>query len=150
MNFLWFGVQNYLDQNLYPKDVVSSLWASFSISHIICLIILLLQNLIFNYCSKCYLVPRLIMEDVLNIIMVISTILAWKFYWDLIDHWFYFKSTAFYLYLGGHIGGFILAVICNVTGSLVGPGTSFLDGENKETKSYFEVNFLTGIFKVIL
>ena len=103
--------QNYLDQNLYPKDVVSSLWASFSISHIICLIILLLQNLIFNYCSKFYLVPRLIMEDVLNIIMVISAILAWKFYWDLIDHWFYFKSTAFYLYLGGHIGGFILAVI---------------------------------------
>ncbi len=46
------------------------------------------------------------------------------------------------------VASFILAVCCNVTGSLVGPGTSFLDGECKETKAYFEIDFLAGLIKV--
>lgn len=81
--------------------------------------------------------------------MVLTTVIAWKFYWDIMDYLFYTKNNAFNLFIIGHFLTFIFAVIFNITGSLVGPGTSFFDGEVKETKSYFEIDFVSTLFKVI-
>lgn len=148
MNFIWFGLQSYFDNVIYPDDPVYCIVTTFAISHIICLVILFSQNLVFGQCVQCCLVPRLVVEDLFNIIMVVSVTLAWKFYWNVIDYLFYDKSKAFYLFLGGHIGSYLIALACNITGSLVGPGTGLQDGENKETKAYFEVSFLSNIFKV--
>ena len=103
---IWFGIEAYFDQIIYPNDTISRIIFMFAISHSICLFLLLVQNSIFEKCSNqnsCSLIPRLIVENVFNIIMCISVILAWKFYWDAFDYLFYKKESALIFFTVGHV-----------------------------------------------
>ncbi len=103
---IWYGIEAYFDQLIYPNDTTSRILVMFVISHSTCIFLLLVQNSIFQKCSNqnsCSLVPRLIVENLFNIIMCVSTILAWKFYWDAFDYFFYKKETAFLFFTIGHV-----------------------------------------------
>ena len=71
MNFIWYGFQNYFDSLIFPNDYFMRLTVTFACSHGICLFVLLIQYKIFKFVSKFSLVPRLIVEDSMNIIMII-------------------------------------------------------------------------------
>jgi hypothetical protein len=150
MNFIWYGFQNYFDSLIFPNDYFMRLTVTFAVSHGICLFVLLIQYKIFKFVSKFSLVPRLIVEDSMNIIMIITTTVYWKFYWDLCDYLFYNKEILLYLYLAGHLISFGFTVLCNITGVLVGPDPGFFDGDIKFTKSYFDLNFASDNFKVYI
>ena len=48
-----------------------------------------------------------------------------------------------------HFGSFVLAAILRITTLLVGPGTYYMDGDiSKDANGYFEITYLSSIFKV--
>ena len=150
MNLIWFGVQNYFDSIIYPNDWFWRLLITFLVSHCSCALILFVQTVIFKIFRRCQLVPRLIGEDFMNTLMIVTTILYWKFYWDLCDYFIRNQPYVFYLYLAGHLVTFAITIICNVTGDIVGPDPLFYDGEAQITKAYFEVNFASSLFQVFI
>jgi hypothetical protein len=123
---------------------------SLIISHIIYLIIALCQTIIFERASESSLLARLITEDFIHILMYISAVISWKFYWDSCDYYInlkHKKPISFYTF--GHFLSFTMACVFKVSALLVGPGNSFLNGENIVLlSSYFEINYLTTIFEV--
>lgn len=146
----WRGAENTFDILVFPNDVLPSLACSFGSSHLIYLFVAFIQAFIYKRFSKSTLLTRLIAEDFMYIIMFLSSVFSWKFYWDLIDYLIVTRQNSFYLYVFGHIVSFMIAVCLKVSAILVGPGTSYMDGEITEIDSYFEVNYLTTIYKVNL
>lgn len=149
-NFIWFGVQNYMDSVIYPDDKLTSLFVTFTSSHLASLLLLSIQQVLFNKCAQFPLIARIVVEDLFNILMFMTAILYWKFYWDLFSYLISSDPTiAFYFFLLGHFVSFAIFVIVNATGSLVGPGVDYLDGEIEETRAYCDINFTNDLFKVI-
>lgn len=107
----------------------------------------------YRFISKRNLAIRLIAENIVNLLMIVSVILYWNFYWDLIDYNIlndqkkpYFLNT----FLIGHFSSFALAVCLKTTSLLAGPGTKILDGQIKEgSEAFFDINYLSAIFKVL-
>lgn len=147
MNFIWFGVQNYLDSVIYPNDQQMDLIVSFFSSHLLCFALLLVQRVIFRHVSQYSLIPRLIVEDTVNTLMIISVVLYWKFYWDLGDYFVLESPYKLEFFLAGHFVAFLLSVITKSTGILVGPGIDYLDGEINETKAFFEITYSSEIYQ---
>lgn len=110
-----------------------------------------IQHFVFRQFSKSTLIARLIAEDFMYIVMFLSSVFSWKFYWDLMSLVVLSRIDGFYVFLGGHFLVFLVALALKVSAILVGPGTSFLDGEILDSDdSYFQVNYLTTIYTVIL
>ncbi len=145
---VWRGFDNVSDHYIFPNEPLKAIITCLTISHVIYLIVILVQKYLYKRFSKSYLFPRLLVEDIFHLIMLASTVLSWKFYWNSIDYFFYTKSNAFYIYTIGHFVSFVIALRINVSAMLVGPGTSLLDGEITESKSYFEINYFSSLFEV--
>ena len=96
------------------------------------------------------LVYRLLIEDSIHLIMFYSAVLAWKFYWNAIDFLIVNEKNQLYVCIGFHMVPFLLALMTKTSAMLVGPGTSFLDGERIQNTAnvYFELNYLNALFMV--
>ena len=113
------------------------------------ILIAIVETMIYRQCTKKNLIPRILAEDVMQLLQYGSAILAWKFYWNSIDYYLYSPSNAFNLYVIGHFATFVIAVVFRVSAVLVGPGIRFLDGEDVNSGSYFEINYFSHIFQVL-
>ncbi len=82
--------------------------------------------------------------------MFYSAVLAWKFYWNAIDFLIVNEKNQLYVCIGFHMVPFLLALMTKTSAMLVGPGTSFLDGERIQNTAnvYFELNYLNALFMV--
>lgn len=146
----WRGAENSFDDVVFPDDYPKKLLVSFALSHSIYIFVAISQHFIFSRFSKSTLLARLVAEDFMYIIMFFSSVFSWKFYWDLMSMFVLDRTEQFYIFLGGHFLVFFLALALKVSAILVGPGTSFLDGDvlESEDDSYFQVNYLTTIYMV--
>jgi hypothetical protein len=89
--------------------------------------------------------------DLVHIVMFYSSVLAWKFYWNAIDFYIVTNKNQLYVYIAFHLAAFLAAILTKTSVILVGPGTSFMDGEiSPEITAYFEINYLNSIFNVSL
>lgn len=146
----WRGAENSFDELVFPNDYPKKLAVSFSLSHSTYIIVAVFQHFVFRRFSKSTLIARLIAEDFMYILMFLSSVFSWKFYWDLMGLFVLDRSDQFAIFLGGHFLVFFVALLLKVSAILVGPGTSFLDGELQESDdSYFQVNYLTTIYEVL-
>jgi hypothetical protein len=145
---VWRGIGNAFDLFIYPHDANAAVLYSFAASHIVYLVIVLIQGFVYRRFSKMTLIYRLASEDLMHTIMILSAILAWKFYWNAADLYLYTEKSALYLYLIGHFGSFLIAIVLKVSAILVGPGISFLDGDITDAQEYFEINYISSLVKV--
>lgn len=82
--------------------------------------------------------------------MFITTILLWKFYWDLGDFFLedVSKSKALLAYLSGNLLMFVIAVGLRITWVLVGPGVITFDGDRDEKMAYFDITYFAQLLEV--
>jgi hypothetical protein len=146
----WRGVENTFDLFVFPKSYLYSILTYLVSSHFIYIFVAFIQTCVYKRFSKSTLITRLIAEDFMYIVMFIASVLSWKFYWDFIDYFILGKSNQLVLYLIAHSATFVIALCLKVSAVLVGPGASFLDTESVQSSSYFQVNYLTTIYKVSL
>ncbi|RNA07793.1 hypothetical protein BpHYR1_018493, partial [Brachionus plicatilis] len=147
----WKGIDNFYYEFLFPNDELHSLIASFAISHFLFLVMLLLQHMIFKQCSTKSLFPRLIIENVLNIIMFFIAVLYWKFYWDIMEDYMvniFEPDALFEILIATHFLSFFIGFVLKASGLLIGPAARLLDGEYEENSdSYIDIDYLKSIFK---
>ncbi len=118
-------------------------------SHTIYLFIAIIQSYVFRKFKSFKFIYRLAAEDLMHILMFISAVLAWKFYWMFAEYFFKTSATEFYLYVICHFVSFFTALLLRVSAILVGPGNSFMDGQYPtDNIAYFEIEYLYFIFLV--
>lgn len=150
----WRGIEIAYGDLVFADNKFYSLLTSFIFGHLVYFLFVLIQSFIFKLCSKNNLLLRLIAEDFLHIIMFVSVVIYWKFYWDLMEVYVFdkFEESLFYILIGGHFIAFFVAVSLKTSGLLGGPGVSFLDGEPEEDNpnSYYYIHYLSDIYRVII
>jgi hypothetical protein len=146
----WRGAENNLDIHVYPNDPLYKILVSFVASHSIYLFVAFIQTFVHKRVANTNVIlVRLVTESLMYIVMFLSSVFLWKFYWDFMDSFVFTTVEKFWVYLIGHFLMFFVAVCLKVSSILVGPGTSFMDSEIlKSENAYFEVNYLTTIYRV--
>lgn len=150
----WIGFDNffnfYFDSYLSPEISYYSLLLTFTISHAVYFVIAFLQYPIYKLVHEYTFIIRLIAEHLVNTIMFITTILLWKFYWDLGDFFLedVSKSKALLAYLSGNLLMFVIAVGLRITWVLVGPGVITFDGDRDEKMAYFDITYFAQLLEV--
>jgi hypothetical protein len=146
---IWRGFENLSDYFIFPNDQFKCVITCLIASHSIYFLVAITQNFLFKIASKMSLVYRLFIGDLVHIVMFYSSVLAWKFYWNAIDFYIVTNKNQFYVYMAFHFVPFLIAILTKTSVILVGPGTSFMDGEiSPEITAYFEMNYLSTIFNV--
>lgn len=146
----WRGVGNAFDRYIFQKEIGNSVICSFTVSHLVFLLIAFTEYKLVERTLRMSTIPRLIIENFFNLIMFLSCVLIWKFYWDLIDNYLLSENYELLVFSVGHFATFVVSILFNVTFLLAGPGTSIMDGEQtkRETNIYFKINYLSAMFKV--
>lgn len=145
----WQGFDRTFNIFIYPNDPLKSMLCSLVISHSIYLFIAIIQSYVYRKVKKYRFIYRLVAEDLMHILMFISAVLAWKFYWMFAEYFFKTSATEFYLYVICHFASFLTALLLRVSAILVGPGNSFMDGQYPtDNIAYFEIEYLYFIFLV--
>ena len=149
LNAAWIGFDALFDDVIFPDNVTYSLIATFTSSHVTYFFIVIFQSAIFRRAAKLELIYRLIVENLIQIYMFISAVIAWKFYYDFIDNYLVTSDNQLTVYLYLHFLTFVCGVVLKVTAILVGPGVSFLDGEwDTDSEVYFDIEYVSHIFQV--
>ncbi len=150
----WIGFDNFYDYyfDTYLSSGISffSLFLTFSISHLVYFLIAFSQHTVHRFISKRVLIIRIAVEHFINIIMFISSILLWKFYWDLGD--FFIKDvttdTQLIVLLTINIAVFVIAINLKLTWCLVGPGVITFDGDTDDKMAYFDICYFSKFLEV--
>ncbi|CAF0772676.1 unnamed protein product [Brachionus calyciflorus] len=147
----WKGLDNLCYEFIFPNDDIKSLIASFLIGHVSFFILLIVQHFLFKQTTQLSLFPRLIIEDFLNILMFLSAVVYWKFYWDIMEIYI-FKTIdsdrLYYLLIIGHFISFIISFSLKTAGLLIGPGVRLLDGEfDDDAESFLDIEYLKNIYQ---
>ena len=82
---------------------------------------------------------RLIVENIFNLTIYLSTVLVWKFYWNIGEIVLEKTSNKLLYYIFGHIASFTIAVSISIVGILTGPGICDFDGDEKVEHYYFNL-----------
>lgn len=146
----WRGVGNAFDRYIFPKETGTSVICSFTVSHLVFLLIAFTEYKLVERTLRMSTLPlRLAIENFFNLVMFLSCVLIWKFYWDLIDNYLLSPNYELLIFAVGHFAAFVVSILFNVTFLLAGPGTSIMDGEQtkRETNIYFKINYLSAMFK---
>lgn len=149
----WIGFDNffdyYFDSYLSPEISYYSLLLTGMSSHIVYLIIAFTQFPIWRFISNYTLIIRIVVEHFINTVMFISSILLWKFYWDLGDFFLQdlTSATKITIYFAGNFSIFLIAIVLKLTWVLVGPGVITFDGETEDKIGYFDIEYLSLFLK---
>lgn len=73
----WRGFQNFFDQRIFPNDKFYCIIASFTMSHAVFLLISFCQTFIYKKFCKFDLFYRLVAENLIHILIFLSSVLAW-------------------------------------------------------------------------
>jgi hypothetical protein len=100
------------------------------------------------------LILRIAVETTMNVIMFISSILLWKFYWDLGDYFLDDLERDFKIgvFLIGNFLSFVVGVLLKITWVLPGPGVITFDGDHEGERgrnrdAYFEIDYFSTFLK---
>jgi len=151
----WIGFDNfydyYFDSYLSPDISYYSLLLTFSISHSVYFLIAFSQYTVHKLMSGRVFIIRIAVEHFINIIMFISSILLWKFYWDLGD--FFLRdvsaNTQLIVLLTMNAVVFLIAIMLRLTWCLVGPGVITFDGDSDDKDAYFDICYFSKFLEVI-
>lgn len=144
----WRGIGYTIDLFLFPNNMVLSLILTAIIGYLIYFILSFSQHYIYLKSVHLQLIPRLVIEDVIKLIMFLSIILIWRFYWILIDSYICIKSYQLEFYISFHYISFILSILLNASIVVTGPGVEFKDGELNDNFSFFHIEYLSILIQV--
>ena len=146
----WRGFGSFYQRYVFPLNTTDSILVSFFAGYGVFFILASIQHSILKFANKRILIIRLIIEDMVNMVMFLSTVLIWKFYWNFIDFYVYSNAYALILFLVGHFAVFSISVPLQTAVLLGGPGSSGSDGGLFESKIYFEFDYFSSILYVSL
>ncbi len=125
-------------------DVLISLIVGYSIYFILCFT----QHLVCRVCSTLTLIPRLVIEDTLNLTMLLSTIILWRVYYIVPDLYLRVTNYQTEVYFLAHFISFCASVGLNATVVITGIGYDFRDGEMSDDGDFFQIKYVASIREV--
>ena len=134
-------IDQLFDDHLFPKNSTSSIFLKFFFGHSIYFIIAYSQFFVYDFVYKKSFIYRLIVENIMNLFIYLSTVVVWKFYWNTGEIIFEQNLNKLLYFICGHFVSFTIAVSINIVGILTGPGINDFDGDEKLEKTYFNVKY---------
>jgi hypothetical protein len=144
----WRGIAYTIDLFLFPNDLLYCILSTVLIGHTIYFILMTSQFYIYSKTINLQLIPRLVIEDTIKLLMFISVILVWEFYWLIIDNYMFVKDYKLELYLAFHFLSVIISLLLDASIVITGPACEFKDGELNDDNSYFYISYFATLIEV--
>ena len=144
----WRGIANTIDLFLFPNCTLYYVLSTALIGHSIYFIIMTSQFYIYSKATNLQLIPRLVIEDTIKLLMFISVILLWNFYWVITAKYMCIEAYKLELYLAFHFISVIISLLLDASIVITGPACEFKDGELNDDDSYFYISYFASLIEV--